>query len=63
MAENELNVVIVSGLAYGIDYQAHLAALKSGLKTIAVLAHGLHTIYPFEHRKMAMEIEKRCFTH
>lgn len=58
LADNGINVVIVSGLAYGIDYQAHLNALKSGLKTVAVLAHGLHTLYPAAHRKMALEIEK-----
>lgn len=57
LAHQNLNVVIVSGLAYGIDYQAHLAALKSGLKTIAVLAHGLHTLYPHMHRKIASEIK------
>lgn len=56
LAEEGLDVLIVSGLAYGIDYQAHLAALNCGLKTVAVLAHGLHTIYPFEHNRMALKI-------
>jgi len=50
------SVVIVSGMAYGIDGQAHRAALKFGLPTIGVLAHGLHTIYPPEHRSLAQEI-------
>ena len=57
LAAQGLNVVIISGLAYGIDYQAHVSALNAGLKTIAVLAHGLHTIYPFEHRRLAVKIE------
>jgi DNA processing protein len=50
-------VVIVSGLAYGIDVQAHLAALESGLKTIAVLGHGFHTLYPAVHRTIAEKIK------
>ncbi len=50
------DAVIVSGLAYGIDYHAHLAALKSNLKTIAVLGHGLHTIYPSQHKNIAFKI-------
>ncbi len=58
LAEKELDPVIISGLAYGIDYQAHLAALNSGLKTAAVLAHGLHTLYPYDHRRLAEKIEK-----
>ncbi|MFA6127569.1 MAG: DNA-processing protein DprA [Bacteroidales bacterium] len=49
-------VVITSGLAYGIDIQAHLAALESGLKTIAVLGHGFHTLYPAVHRQIAERI-------
>jgi len=53
--------VIVSGLAYGIDYQSHLAALKNNLKTIAVLGHGLHTIYPGQHKNLAIRIlESGC---
>ncbi len=56
-----VNAVIVSGLAYGIDYQAHLAALKNNLKTIAVLGHGLHTIYPSQHKNLAFKImENGC---
>jgi DNA processing protein len=49
-------VVIISGLAYGIDVQAHLAALDSGLKTIAILGHGFHTLYPAVHRQIAERI-------
>ena len=42
--------LIVSGLAYGIDVCAHRAALKAGLPTVGVLAHGLDRIYPTAHR-------------
>lgn len=45
--------LIVSGLAYGIDVCAHRAALKEGLPTIGVLAHGLDQIYPNSHRSTA----------
>ena len=48
--------LIISGLAYGIDYTAHSMALREGLPTVAVLGHGLHTIYPAEHRNMAQRI-------
>jgi len=42
-------LVIVSGLAYGIDITAHKAAMENGLPTVAVLGHGLKTIYPSLH--------------
>ena len=50
------DVLIVSGLAYGIDIAAHRAALRNGLPTVAVLAHGLNTIYPSQHRNTAIEM-------
>lgn len=50
------NLVIVSGLAYGIDIAAHRAALHCGVPTVAVLAHGLNTIYPATHRSTAADI-------
>lgn len=51
-------VVIVSGLAYGIDSAAHTAALEAGGTTLAVLAGGLHRIYPAGHTQLAQDIVK-----
>lgn len=50
------NVLIVSGLAFGIDAIAHKSAQQNGLATVAVLAHGLHTIYPSQHKSLAKEM-------
>lgn len=52
-------LTVVSGMAYGIDICAHREALKNGLSTIGVLAHGLHTLYPSVHRSTAQEAECR----
>lgn len=46
-------VLIVSGLAYGVDICAHREALKNGCDTVGVLAHGLDTLYPSLHRDTA----------
>jgi len=53
-----LPVVIVSGLALGIDSIAHKSALKAGLKTVAFPASGLSvkTIYPRNHLQLAEQI-------
>jgi DNA processing protein len=56
LAEQLDDLVIVSGLAYGIDIAAHRAALTEGVPTAAVLAHGLNTIYPADHRSAAKRI-------
>ncbi|GAB3531959.1 DNA-processing protein DprA [Pontibacter brevis] len=48
-----LNVMVVSGLAYGVDIIAHRAALQAGLPTIGVMASGLDIVYPAAHRKYA----------
>lgn len=49
-------VVIVSGLAYGVDSVAHRAALEAGGLTIAVLPSSLEAIYPAAHRNLARQI-------
>ena len=49
-------VLIVSGLAYGIDIHAHREALANELPTVGVLAHGLDRIYPHVHRKTAVDM-------
>ena len=49
-------VLIVSGLAYGIDICAHREALAAGYDTVAVLAHGLDEIYPSVHRDTAIQM-------
>lgn len=48
------DILIVSGLAYGVDIMAHRQAIDHALPTVAVLAHGLDTLYPARHRKEAM---------
>lgn len=50
------DVLIVSGLAYGVDICAHRSALENGFDTVAVLAHGLDTIYPSSHRETALRM-------
>lgn len=49
-------VLIVSGLAYGVDIHAHRQALENGYETVGVLAHGLDHIYPYRHRETAAEM-------
>ncbi len=44
---------IISGLAYGIDYAAHLESLNQKIPTIGVVANPLHFIYPRQHTKLA----------
>ncbi len=52
----ERGIVIVSGLAEGIDAAAHEGCLEGGGRTIAVLAGGLETIYPARHENLASRI-------
>lgn len=47
------DLIVVSGLAYGIDISAHKAALSNNLQTIGVLGHGFKTTYPSIHRSIA----------
>ena len=50
------DVLIVSGLAYGVDICAHRQALANGYPTVGVLAHGLDMIYPYRHRDTAAQM-------
>ena len=52
-------VMIVSGLAFGIDAIAHRQALRQGLPSIAVLAHGLASLYPPEHSELSRQLIKQ----
>ncbi|MBK9451401.1 MAG: DNA-protecting protein DprA [Bacteroidetes bacterium] len=52
----ERGVVVVSGLAYGIDYESHAATVSAQGATIAVLGHGLDQVYPRDHATKAREI-------
>jgi DNA processing protein len=49
-------VMIVSGLAFGIDSIAHKTSLQYQIPTIGVLAHGLDTIYPSQNKLLAKEM-------
>ena len=59
LADSRHNPIIISGLAYGIDICAHKSALKYGLDTVSVLAHGFDKIYPAKHKNIAAEIVKQ----
>lgn len=58
LSEIDKGIVIVSGLAYGIDISCHRAALNFGMPTIAVVAHGMDRIYPPLHRNDAARMIK-----
>jgi DNA processing protein len=52
----EQNVLVISGLAFGIDTIAHKASLKNNLKTVGVMAHGLDKVYPAQNKLLAVEM-------
>lgn len=56
LAAGHPDLVIVSGLAYGIDVSCHKAALNYNLRTVGVLAHGLNTMYPQTHASVARKM-------
>jgi DNA processing protein len=56
LAKQIPNLVIVSGLAYGIDIAAHKAALQCNVPTIGVMASGFNRIYPTAHRQIANDM-------
>ncbi len=53
---SKYEITIFSGLAYGVDAMAHKASLAQQLPTIGIIAHGLDTIYPKVHKKLADEM-------
>ena len=53
LASRGYELIVVSGLAFGIDIQAHKSSLKYNLPTIGVLGHGLDKLYPAEHARVA----------
>ena len=50
------NVLVVSGMAFGVDAIAHKAAMKNNLSTVGVLGHGLDQIYPPDHSGLAKDM-------
>ncbi len=56
---SEQNILVVSGLAFGIDTVAHKAALKNNMQTIGVLAHGLDRIYPTQNKTLAKQMTEQ----
>ncbi|MBD3212866.1 MAG: hypothetical protein GF311_09680 [Candidatus Lokiarchaeota archaeon] len=51
--------VIISGLARGVDLEAHIGALEGGGKTIAIPGSGLNELYPREHQEIVKDIIKK----
>jgi DNA processing protein len=58
LSERNHRVLIVSGLAYGIDIQAHKSAIQANLPTVAVLGHGLDLLYPALHTEIARKMRE-----
>lgn len=59
LANRHPDLVVVSGLAYGIDVTAHIAALEAGINTIGVMATGLDKFYPARNRKVATQMKEQ----
>jgi DNA processing protein len=55
-SERSYKILVISGLAYGIDVHAHKACLKYNVPTVGVFAHGLDTIYPSLHSPVASKM-------
>ncbi len=53
----EFQVVVVSGLAYGVDITIHKKCLEYNIPTIGIVAHGLSTIYPAQHKSIAEKMK------
>jgi DNA processing protein len=53
------SILVVSGLAYGVDISAHRLCIESSISTIGVLGHGLDRIYPAKHKNTAFKMLER----
>jgi len=56
---SESNIVVVSGMAYGIDIYVHQLCLQHGITTLGIMAHGLDIVYPSVHRSIAKKMLDR----
>lgn len=54
----EKNILVVSGLAFGVDIHAHQLCLQNNIQTIGVLGHGLDRIYPSQHKQIAKDMQE-----
>ncbi len=57
-SERNYQILVVSGLAYGIDIQTHKSALKYGVATAGVVGHGLDKLYPSLHKETARKMQE-----
>ena len=56
LAEMFPDLVVVSGLAFGVDAAAHRAALAAGVRTVGVIANALPDVTPAQHRNLAKDM-------
>ncbi|MDR2467297.1 MAG: DNA-processing protein DprA [Prevotellaceae bacterium] len=59
LADKGYKPLVVSGLAYGIDVSAHLAAMECGFETVAVMGTPANKIYPAAHENIARRMERQ----
>ncbi len=52
------DILVVSGMAYGIDAAAHKECVQAGISTVGVLAHGLDRLYPAAHKPLASKMKE-----
>jgi len=50
------NILVVSGLAYGVDIEVHRKCVEKGIATVGVLGHGLDRLYPSRHKNVAKQM-------
>lgn len=53
-----LDCLVVSGMAYGVDIEAHKSSLNNNVKTVGVVAHGMGNMYPSIHKNTAEEMKQ-----